>query len=227
MNIPSFQEQRLAESNSLATILFCNSGQSQSAIATADCFDRLGFGLLVISKTFELSSINRIAAKMLMTPSPIFQTNKKLSCRSEEHQRRLHKAITVATKRNDNAPIQLNCSQGGGVTVIVDSVISATTAANGPLITLVIQPSMSDRIMLLRSELSERYGITLAESEVLKLVVMGLPSRKIAELRGTSCETVRSQIKSICAKTGCQRQTQLLSLAAAPELFHQELSKAA
>ena len=70
-----------------------------------------------------------------------------------------------------------------------------------------------DRDPSLVARLRALYGLTAAEADV----AAGLETATLAELaasRGTSVETVRSQIKAISAKLGCQRQLEIVSLIA-------------
>lgn len=58
--------------------------------------------------------------------------------------------------------------------------------------------------------LSGSYGLTRAECEIADLILQGFAATMIAELRGVSPSTVRNQIKSVLAKTGCRRQIDLV-----------------
>lgn len=60
-------------------------------------------------------------------------------------------------------------------------------------------------------ELAARFGLTPAETAVLVLLAKGLRAKEIARERGASPYTVRDQIASMLAKTGCGSQVELLS----------------
>jgi len=68
------------------------------------------------------------------------------------------------------------------------------------------------------------FGFTPAQVEVAIGLLMGYTPPEIARLRGVSVGTVRQQVKSILAKTGTTRQTDLIRLlmslpqAASPEI---------
>jgi DNA-binding CsgD family transcriptional regulator len=57
------------------------------------------------------------------------------------------------------------------------------------------------------------YGLTDAEAEVLRLLVAGHDSEEMAEMRGVSLDTVRTQIKRILAKTDTHGRPALVRLA--------------
>ncbi len=58
--------------------------------------------------------------------------------------------------------------------------------------------------------LSMTFGLTPAEADVVRHIVLGLPANDIALVRDTSVETVRTQIKSILEKTEAHSQTELV-----------------
>lgn len=56
------------------------------------------------------------------------------------------------------------------------------------------------------------YGLTPAEANVAILLANGLSLAGIAEQKGVGIETVRSQLKSVFAKTGVRKQSELIGL---------------
>ncbi|WP_169052314.1 LuxR C-terminal-related transcriptional regulator [Tabrizicola sp. YIM 78059] len=56
----------------------------------------------------------------------------------------------------------------------------------------------------------EAFGLTTAEVEIVRGVTLGLPLRDIAEARGRSLETVRTQVRSVLAKTETHSQSELV-----------------
>ncbi len=56
----------------------------------------------------------------------------------------------------------------------------------------------------------EAFGLTLAEVEIVRGIALGLPVKEIAEARGRSAETVRTQLRSILAKTETHSQSELV-----------------
>jgi DNA-binding CsgD family transcriptional regulator len=54
-----------------------------------------------------------------------------------------------------------------------------------------------------------RWDLTEAEKEVSFLLLKGLSNKKIAEVRGTSTQTVRSQTNAIYAKSGLSGRSEL------------------
>ncbi|MGA0540143.1 LuxR C-terminal-related transcriptional regulator [Neotabrizicola sp. VNH66] len=56
----------------------------------------------------------------------------------------------------------------------------------------------------------EAFGLTGAEVEIVRGITLGLPVREIAEARGRSAETVRTQLRSILQKTETHSQSELV-----------------
>lgn len=56
----------------------------------------------------------------------------------------------------------------------------------------------------------EAFGLTSAEVEIVRGIALGLPVKEIAEARGRSPETVRTQLRSILGKTETHSQSELV-----------------
>lgn len=63
-------------------------------------------------------------------------------------------------------------------------------------------------------QIATRYGLTPAEKRVLEGIVAGQRPADVAAAAGVAMETVRSQLKAIYGKTGTNRQSALVRLAA-------------
>jgi pimeloyl-ACP methyl ester carboxylesterase/DNA-binding CsgD family transcriptional regulator len=58
----------------------------------------------------------------------------------------------------------------------------------------------------------EAFGLTVAEVEIVRGLTLGHPIRDIADARGRSVETVRTQVRSILAKTETHSQSELVRI---------------
>lgn len=56
----------------------------------------------------------------------------------------------------------------------------------------------------------DAFGLTMAEVEIVRGIALGLPIKEIAETRGRSPETVRTQLRSILAKSETHSQVELV-----------------
>lgn len=77
---------------------------------------------------------------------------------------------------------------------------------------------LSERIIPNVSLLRRMFSLTQQEATVTRLLVEGLSPREIAEACGLQYETARGYVKRVLAKTGTQRQAQLISLLASLKL---------
>nr|WP_242521577.1 helix-turn-helix transcriptional regulator [Motiliproteus sp. SC1-56] len=75
----------------------------------------------------------------------------------------------------------------------------------------VINPDRSEVADLLG--LSKIFELTEAETDIARSLVEGLALNEIAEVRHSSVSTVRTQLKSVFAKTGTRSQAGLVRLA--------------
>ncbi len=59
--------------------------------------------------------------------------------------------------------------------------------------------------------LFEEWGLSNSERDVTTYVMKGFSNAEVAELRGTTAATVKSQLNSIYRKSGCANRQQLIS----------------
>lgn len=121
----------------------------------------------------------------------------------------------------DNRASQVVRDAAGGRTTIPDSVI--VSGANGKMTLSTIPPSEATgdyAALFLSSQdpiqpppgplLQQLYGITPAETEVLRLLVTGQTVLEIADALDVTPRTVRAHIQGLFAKTGVSRQVDLV-----------------
>jgi DNA-binding CsgD family transcriptional regulator len=84
-------------------------------------------------------------------------------------------------------------------------------------------PFLNARVVLILNDLdpnptpvfdtfSQAFGLTPAETRLAALIATGVPPRQAAEQLGIARETARTQLKSVFAKTGTHRQSELVFL---------------
>jgi DNA-binding CsgD family transcriptional regulator len=73
------------------------------------------------------------------------------------------------------------------------------------------------------ARLQSLYNLTRAEADIANLLLEGLSLEQISEQRLVSLDTVRSQVKTLLAKTGSSRQSTLIKkLSALPRLIERD-----
>lgn len=108
----------------------------------------------------------------------------------------------VMVSRRARPPLQIHISPIRTSNVPTSEPIAAVAFVNDPI----------RRQRPAEELLRALYRLTPAECRVALLMVDGNIPKKIAEMVGVSVETVRSQIKSIFAKAGVNRQSELIRL---------------
>jgi DNA-binding NarL/FixJ family response regulator len=96
------------------------------------------------------------------------------------------------------------------LTPLRDSANELGDTIHGVLVML-LDPSMSSSIRT--DQLAAWSGMTDAESSVCRHLVDGLTNSAIADRRGTSEQTVKSQVAKILSKCGVANRTELVRIA--------------
>ena len=146
----------------------------------------------------------------------------QLSLREPSAQERLTAAITrCAAHRGKSEPLtratsfEMRNRQGGAHLIV--SVVPVTSPGQADLLggsasRSYVLVSIADQAPDLSANLAViagTYGLTPAEQRVLAALISGDSLREIAEHGGVSLHTVRTQLKSILAKTGARSQVDL------------------
>jgi pimeloyl-ACP methyl ester carboxylesterase/DNA-binding CsgD family transcriptional regulator len=95
-----------------------------------------------------------------------------------------------------------------------------STITGGPVILRITRLEEKGLALVLSTELfwpddfsqtvQEAFCLTAAEADIVRGITLGLPLKDIAEQRGRSIETVRTQLRSILAKTETHGQSELV-----------------
>ncbi|WP_376696943.1 helix-turn-helix transcriptional regulator [Wenzhouxiangella sp. EGI_FJ10305] len=80
---------------------------------------------------------------------------------------------------------------------------------NGEVVLVISDPVRVRRLSV--EALIQRFSLTPAEAEIVREVIGGESLRSLAEDKGLSYETVRSQLKSAMTKNGWHRQTEMVA----------------
>ena len=116
-------------------------------------------------------------------------------------------ARAAAGKLPEGATLRLRSSRTGSPVILR---ISAAPSGQGqrPLALVVstelVWPAGFE------ATVQDTFGLTLAEVEIVRGIALGQPLRDIAEARGRSVETVRTQLRSILSKTETHSQSELV-----------------
>lgn len=122
----------------------------------------------------------------------------------------------VLRGRQDDLSVRTVTTGGTEVTFIRVAEDHGSAIFMGGTVAILIAGQENDTAVATQ-RIAARYGLTPAESRVLQGIVSGSRTADIAARGGVALETVRTQLKAIFAKTGTNRQSALVRLAAGLE----------
>jgi DNA-binding CsgD family transcriptional regulator len=126
-------------------------------------------------------------------------------------ERLIRDAATAASQQGAGGGACRLSRRDGGAYAVAVTPLRAETDGGPSVPTALVLVSDPDRQRSRPPEGSLRvlYGLTVAEEALALALRDGRRLTEVAEARGVSLETVRVQLKSIFAKTGCDRQADL------------------
>ena len=152
---------------------------------------------------------NAAADAMLRRDDGLMLRGDRLAARSTGDQNMLHAAIARATSAEgaEACALLVHRTEGPPYEVSVASVHKAGLGRH----VVVLVTDRTARDASLESRVRNLYGLTQAEAEVAVRLTEGASVERLSTERGVAIGTVRTQIKSIAAKMGCSRQSELVA----------------
>ena len=183
---------------------------------------------LLMDEQNLVSYVNQGAAALLADrDSPLRLDRGLLVARSREHHLRLQFAIgnAIRISRGEDLPLEevLRVPRTGRapLSVLIAPLRSgpqAPTWPHGAALVYVFDPERLPRLPVERVQ--RLFGLTAAEARLAVALCRGATLDEIASEREVSAHTIRTQLKSLFAKTGTNRQTELVArLMASPASF--------
>jgi DNA-binding CsgD family transcriptional regulator len=186
--------------------------------------DQLHYPIMLVDSMRGILYANRASREALIAGDYVVNRSGVLCCRRRDDDTALTQALLAMDSRMDDAvqlrkgrrhAIRIHRAKGGGHVVTYVSVLrpadvlGAFGAANVALLIF------HDPRAIPRPDsfiLSEAFDLTPAEARVALELSAGQTAEQVAAKRGVALDTVRSQIKSLFAKTGVHRQSELMRL---------------
>lgn len=183
----------------------------RSAMMHAQVLDEVDIGLMLISASGRLLHANRAALQACARGNPCRLTGGQVhACRPAEAG-----AFVEALKRALGGRRSLLTFDAEGLARSLAFVPVAGDDAPGSTATVLLVFGRQEICGPLSVQLFARqYGVTSAESAVLRGLCNGYSPREIALENGTAVSTVRAQIKKVRERTGTRSITELLRVAA-------------
>ena len=175
--------------------------------------EALSTGVCVVDTDLQVVHANRAALGVLAGAGPLVLRSNVLAGRGPGVQAQLRRAVALATKSpgeawsfspnpDDVMPRRLQ------VRVLpLDAKVSLARVKGGPFALLFIANGTGQ---LRRDELSQLFGLTPSEADLVRLLGEGLTPAICADRRRVGIATVRTQLKCVFAKTGVNSLPQLM-----------------
>ncbi|MDX3926860.1 MAG: LuxR C-terminal-related transcriptional regulator [Shinella sp.] len=174
-------------------------------------FDAVDVGVIVIGESERIKTISPIAQDLLnrgdlMSLSPVG----KLRLRSDDAKVALRNML----KRSYVGPKTVTLTaHSARLTFIAVEKDHLSLFFEGPTVAMLIQPSGPPNATFDLEQFFALHALTMGERRAFLGVIDGKSVTRIADDARVSRETIRSQLKSLYAKTGARSQNDLLRLA--------------
>lgn len=184
--------------------------------------DMISVGVVLLDQNESIVHANREATRLLDEASALRRDRDQLTATHAQSAAELRTAIASAAQG-----ITLNIAKTGIVVSVrnssgpelaawvlpLDGGLRRDLGASYQAKAAVFIRVLGDTSPVPAELFVRRYAITPAECRVLLLVVQGMTVQTAAATLGVSVETARTHLKNLLAKTGTQRQAELVRLA--------------
>lgn len=180
-----------------------------------DLLDSVGVGVIYVTENLRVRSMNRSAEQMLSGNGPArVSPGGRLALQNAETAAALE-MLSLRFGSQAQPHVSL-CKTADGaffrVTLVRLRSDVFVELLNGPTVAILIEPASSLLPEERREHLRDMHGLTPAEVRIATGLAAGLSLREMAQANGVSYETIRTQLKSIYAKTDVNSQAALVSL---------------
>ncbi len=173
-----------------------------------DTLDRMSCGGVVLDASGDVLRVNR-SAKRILKELASHGCSEDLS---REQMRSAVKRLMTSSRHFTLAGDTWgNVERRGKRQLLVHAVQLEEGSAGGPDCVVVLVDLDSPPV-LNQATLQNVFDLTAAEAKLATEIVTGKPLAEIAEAKGISIATARTQLASIFAKTRTQRQAELVAL---------------
>lgn len=194
--------------------------------AGQSALDALAYGMIVVDRLCRPVLVNRLAADILAAGDGLVWGAgpaggwRPLSARRPQDAERLHELVRGATGPAPDAGGALRIDRTDDrppYAVLIAPALGRRSVVlnhDGPTAILVIQDPMRMPVPPARV-LRDLYGLTRAEADIVGQLGAGGSPEEVAAAREVSISTLRSQVRTILAKTGAAGLTDLARIVAA------------
>lgn len=183
--------------------------------AVLNVLDRFRLAVFLLTPQGEVVETNQAAKDILQQGDGIsLSPRSQLKLTDQDATQKLAGAIAgIATNRSGiRQPARMLIPRASLATAYIGE-ISPILHEEVPVGSMMIVTDPDNTAIISTDHFGEIFGLTQAEQSICQLLSEGHKSGTIAEMRSTSIETVRGQIKSVLNKTRTNHQTDLIRLA--------------
>jgi DNA-binding CsgD family transcriptional regulator/PAS domain-containing protein len=195
--------------------------------------DRLGIGVVIVRADGEVVVTNHEADRILLASDGAARNGRsRITAVDPDADARLRAAIArvgrAARLEERGATVTIELPRRSGsdpylvdVAPLRDDGAEMGSAFSGVLLT-VIDPEHREMVSI--QGLARSYGLTPVETIVCRMLAQGLTLREIAESRGVSLDTIKSQSRAIYGKTHTRNRRELVrrALSIVPPLLDRD-----
>ncbi len=179
--------------------------------AALDAADELDFGFLICDRRGRIRFANRYAEAVLTTGNGLTVVAGSVVARVGSENAALYALLNSASADSEGGECCVTFGDGRLTMVaVVPSHTALSLFAAEPLAVVLFRSPTEPRTRAFES-LRDRYGLTPAEARLVSALIEGSSLAEFAVRAGIRRETVRSLVKQAMAKTGTNRQGQLIA----------------
>jgi DNA-binding CsgD family transcriptional regulator len=188
-------------------------GVTHAALAA---LERLNYGVLLLGPDGELRHANRRAEDISRrTRAFSAAASGRLQASAAALSTKLHKAVQTAalngsTRDMPGTPLRLRGMNGGEVHAFVVPVPAGTQHLEQAVVAMMFVADPESTLPNFPEKLRQIYHLSPTEAQLAEALVNGRSLKQFAVERGTSLNTVRTQLRSLAAKVGAKRQVDVV-----------------
>lgn len=190
--------------------------KSVEACNFAEALDALKVAIVLTDAGGLILHSNPAADEILTADGPLRRMNGILTAQSARADAEISAAIALASGNTEMRDVGLAVRLGDDAQPMVAHVLPLTrnkSVRRAEPVAAIFITVNSNEVASARA-IADGYGLTGAETRVLEEVLSGRTVAELAERLGVTTATARTHLSRIFAKTGVQRQSALLRLAA-------------
>jgi DNA-binding CsgD family transcriptional regulator len=188
-------------------------GVGRAALAA---LERLNYGVLLLGPDAELRHANRRAEDISQrTRAFSYAPSGRLQASNAALSTKLHKAVHLAAQgaglpQTTGTPLRLRGLTGCDVHAYVVPVPGANHPADRSVVAMMFVTDPESTLPNFPEKLRQIYHLSPTEAQLAEALVNGRSLKQFAVERGTSLNTVRTQLRSLAAKVGAKRQVDVV-----------------